>query len=154
MANFNDFPKGRNPYFDFRDPSYDRTKNLFSMFVRSRVSQDREENRFTSVAIDNLPRGVAMVIPFEHLSQIDNFFSVPISVTLEDINTEKMDFGDIVNVVREWCELSWEMKSFIMSLSIHGRLPVFASVNAVSGAGIHGQGQNLLGCALVECGND
>jgi len=39
MANFNDFPKGRNPYFDFRKSSYDREKNLFSLWATESINK-------------------------------------------------------------------------------------------------------------------
>tara|TARA_Y100000310_G_C20704329_1_gene833665 strand:- start:32956 stop:33618 length:663 start_codon:yes stop_codon:yes gene_type:complete len=31
MGNFDNFPRKKNPYFDFRKPEYDRDKNLFSL---------------------------------------------------------------------------------------------------------------------------
>lgn len=39
MANFDSFPQGRNPYFDFRNPAYDREKNLFSLWATEAINK-------------------------------------------------------------------------------------------------------------------
>jgi len=39
MSNFDDFPKNRNPYFDFRSDKYAKDKNLLSLFATESINK-------------------------------------------------------------------------------------------------------------------